>query len=295
MAVRHETTERPLRARLRAIGGELKRLPWLPIVILAVFVIAAAFADKLTPYDPFDMRLPQRLQPPGSIIQGRQYLLGTDTLGRDLLSRLVYGARVSLIIAAVGLTFGGGLGLAVGIVSGYVGGKVDALLMRLTDVFMALPTLLLALVFVMTLGPGVETIIVALAGITWSRFARIIRSEVLSLRGRDFVLQSKVAGSSSLRIMWVHMLPNVLNTFIVIASLQVSHLILTEATLSFLGAGVPPPSPTWGNMVSDGRDFIGAAWWMSLFPGLALTAVVFAFNTLGDWLRDRLDPRLRQL
>jgi peptide/nickel transport system permease protein len=223
------------------------------------------------------------------------YVLGTDTLGRDLLTRILYGARVSLTIVAFGLLFGGGIGLTVGIVSGYVGGKVDILLMRLTDCFMALPTLLIALVFVMSVGLGLQTIVMAMAVVVWSRFSRIIRSEVLSLKQRDFVLQAKVAGCSSLRIMLVHILPNVLNTFIVICSLQVSHLILTEATLSFLGAGVPPPTPTWGNMVADGRDYITNAWWIALFPGVALSLVVFSFNTLGDWLRDRLDPKLRQL
>jgi peptide/nickel transport system permease protein len=160
---------------------------------------------------------------------------------------------------------------------------------------MALPTLLIALVFVMTVGPGLTTVIIALAVITWARFSRIIRGEVLTLREREYVLQAKVAGCSRLRIMLIHILPNVFSTFMVISSLQVSQSILTEATLSFLGAGIPASTPTWGNMVSDGRDFLTSAWWIGFFPGMALTLVVFSFNTLGDWLRDRLDPRLRQL
>jgi peptide/nickel transport system permease protein len=283
------------RVRLRQVGAELRRLPWAPIVILGSFLLVSAFPGWLSPYGPNEMNLTHRLQPPGWEQGGRQYLLGTDTLGRDLLTRLLYGARISLMVAASGLLFGGGLGLMVGIVSGYVGGKTDAVLMRLTDCFMALPALLIALVFCMTVGPGLQTIILALAVIQWARFSRIMRSEVLSLKGREFVLQAKVAGCSSQRIMLVHILPNILNTFMVLVSLQVSTCILTEATLSFLGAGIAPPTPTWGNMVSDGRAYITNAWWIAAFPGLALTLVVFSFNTLGDWLRDRLDPKLRQL
>ncbi len=281
--------------RTGGIWDEVARLPWAPIIILGLFFVIAVFADLIAPKGPYEMALTQRLRPPSWDLQDGGYYLGTDTLGRDLLTRILYGARTSLTIAAFGLLFGGGIGLIVGIVSGYVGGAIDVVLMRLTDCFMALPILLIALVFVMTVGPGLQTIVIALSIVTWSRFSRIIRSEVLSLKNRDYVLQAKVAGCSSLRIMLVHILPNVFNTFIVICSLQVSHLILTEATLSFLGAGIPPPTPTWGNMVSDGRDFITSAWWISVFPGLALTLVVFSFNTLGDWLRDRLDPKLRQL
>jgi peptide/nickel transport system permease protein len=283
------------RAKLANLGGELRRLPWIPLLILGGFLVIAAFPNLLTPYSPHELDLPRRLLPPGSEAGGLQHLLGTDTLGRDLLTRVLYGARISLTIAGFALLFGGGLGLIVGIVAGYVGGTTDAVLMRLTDVFMALPTLLIALVFVMSVGPGLQTIVIALSILTWSRFARIIRSDVLSLKEREFVLLAKVAGCSSLRIMLRHIVPNVFNTFLVLCSLQVSQNVLTEATLSFLGAGIPPPTPTWGNMVSDGRDYITSAWWISLFPGLALTLVVFSFNTLGDWLRDRLDPRLRQL
>jgi peptide/nickel transport system permease protein len=253
------------------------------------------FANLISPYDPLDMRLTHRLQPPGWRGEGRLYVIGTDTLGRDLLSRIIYGARVSLMVAGTGLLLGGGIGLAVGIVSGYIGGKTDAVLMRLTDCFMSLPSLLIALVFVMTLGPGLKTVVIGLSVITWARFSRIIRSEVLTLKEREFVLQARVAGCSALRIMGVHILPNVLNTFMVLCTLNVSQLILTEAALSFLGAGVPPPTPTWGNMAADGRDFITRAWWICLFPGVALALTVFAFNRLGDWLRDRLDPKLRQL
>lgn len=281
--------------RLRRPSGGLGGLPWVSIFLLSTFLFVAAFPQLVTVHDQNAMNLADRLQPPGTTLGDRWYPLGTDALGRDLYSRLVFGARVSLAVAATGLLLGGGLGLAIGVVSGYLGGRIDALLMRLTDCFMALPALLISLVFVMTVGAGLSTIILALAVIQWARFSRVIRSEVLLLKERDFVSLAKVAGCSSLRIMLVHILPNVLNTFMVLASLQVSVCILTEATLSFLGAGVPPPTPTWGNMVSDGRTYITSAWWISLFPGLALTLVVFACNTFGDWLRDRLDPKLRQL
>ncbi len=281
--------------KLRNIRSALGRLPWAPIIILGFFLFVVAFAGWLTPYSPHDMNLDHRLQPPGWEADGKQYLLGTDILGRDLLTRIFYGARISLIVAGFGLVFGGGLGLVVGIISGYVGGKTDAVLMRLTDCFMALPSLLIALVFVTTIGAGLKTIILALSILTWARFSRVIRSEVLSLKEREFVLQAKVAGCSNLRIMIVHILPNVLNTFLVICMLQVSRCILMEASLSFLGAGVPPPTPTWGNMVSEGRGYLISGWWICVFPGVALTLVVFSFNLFGDWLRDRLDPKLRQL
>jgi peptide/nickel transport system permease protein len=270
------------------------RLPWVPIGILGFFLFSIAFAGWISPFSPTDMNLYDRLQAP-AWIDGGKHLLGTDLLGRDLLARVLYGARVSLAVAAAGLAFGGGIGLLVGIVAGYLGGITDSVLMRLTDCFMALPSLLIALVVVMAVGPGLETIIAAMAVITWARFSRIIRSEALTLRRREYILQAEVAGCSSLRIMLVHILPNVFNTFVIIASLQVSQCILTEATLSFLGAGIPPPTPTWGNMISDGKDYLASAWWISIFPGIALSLVVFSFNRLGDWLRDRLDPKLRQI
>jgi peptide/nickel transport system permease protein len=295
MALDRSPTRVGLLLFLDGIGSELRRLPWIPIIVLGTFVFVAVFANWIAPFDPNGMALPNRLKPPGFESADGLHLLGTDHLGRDLLSRLFYGARTSLIVAIFGLLVGGGLGLAIGIVAGYVGGRIDAFLMRMTDAFMALPTLFIALVFVMTVGPGLLTIILALSLVVWSRFARIIRSEVLLLKERDYVQLAKVANCSMRRIMIVHILPNVLNTFIVLCSLEVSQIILTEATLSFLGAGIPQPTATWGNMVAGGKDYLVNAWWIGLFPGLALTLVVFSFNTFGDWLRIRFDPRLRQL
>lgn len=265
------------------------RLPIVPVVVLGFFVVVAIFAPFLTHYDPLAMSLPMRLKPPSA-----EHWFGTDTLGRDVLSRLFFGARVSLIVALVAVVCGGAIGLLVGIASGYLGGPIDALLMRLTDCFMALPTLLISLVFVMSVGPGLTTVIVALSIVGWSRFARIIRSDVLSIREREYVALAKIAGAGSWRIMFRHVLPNVFNTFMIIASLQVSQCVLSEATLSFLGAGIPSPTPTWGNMISDGMQYISTAWWLATFPGLALLLIVFAMNLFGDWLRDVLDPKLKQ-
>ncbi|HWA19596.1 MAG TPA: ABC transporter permease [Devosia sp.] len=285
---------RPRSTRHPKVRSRRQGLPWFAIIVLGLTVFAAAFAHLLSPYDPNIMSLGSRLKPPGWIGPDGLHLLGTDSIGRDLFTRICYGARVSLLVAGIGVVFGGGMGLIVGIVAGYLGGRIDSVLMRLTDVFMALPSLLIALVFVMTVGPGLVTTIVALSIISWSRFARIIRSEVLSLKERDYVLLARVAGCSPLRVMAVHILPNVTNTFVILCSLQVSELVLTESTLSFLGAGVPPPTPTWGNMAADGRDFLSNAWWISVAPGLALALVVYSFNAFGDWLRDKLDPRLKQ-
>jgi peptide/nickel transport system permease protein len=265
------------------------KLPWLAITILGVIVICAIFAPLIAPYSPFATSLPNALQPPS-----HAHWLGTDALGRDELSRLIYGARISLTVVIIGVPAAGLVGLIIGIVSGYVGGVVDAVLMRLTDAFMGLPTLLLALVFVMSVGEGLKTVIIALTVVGWAPFARIIRSEVLSVKERDFVSLARIAGVSQLRIMYVHIFPNVFNTFVVIATLQMSQFVLTEAALSFLGAGVPPPTPSWGNMISDGLQYVQTAWWLSLVPGIALVAMVFAMNLLGDWSRDVLDPKLRQ-
>ncbi len=281
--------------KINRVRSVLRGLPWFPIVVLGTFVFVCIFAPLLSPFGPHSIVLSDRLQPPGFNEADRYYLFGTDHLGRDVLARTLYGARTSLAVAISALIFGGGVGFVIGIVTGYVGRAVDNVLMRLSDAFMALPTLLVAMVFVMTMGPGLQTVIIALSVITWARFTRVIRSEVLSLKERDFVLLARVANCSHLRIMLVHIVPNVVNTFVVLCSLEVSRVILTEASLSFLGAGVPPPRPTWGNMVADGRAFITSAWWISFFPGMALVLVVYSLNSFGDWLRNKLDPKLRQL
>jgi len=223
------------------------------------------------------------------------YLLGTDQLGRDILSRIIFGARITLVVAAVTLGIGGGLGVLLGLISGWYGGWVDEVMMRLVDLILAIPLILVALVLVVAIGQSFEMIIGVLAVWIWPRFARMVRGEVLQLKTLDYVSLARVAGASTPRILIKHLLPGTTNTIIVIATLQVGIVILVEATLSFVGAGVPPPEPAWGSMVADGRDQMADAWWVAAMPGLAILLTVMPLNFFGDWLRDRLDPKLRQI
>jgi peptide/nickel transport system permease protein len=280
---------------LDARRSVLARLPWIPALIIAALVVVAVGAPLIAPHSPTEQSLPDKLRPPAWQDGGSaKHLLGTDVLGRDVLSRLLYGARVSLTVAAAALLAGGGVGLAVGILSGYVGGRVDSVLMRIVDATLTFPTILIALLLAVSLGQGLRTMVIAITLILWARFARVVRGEVLTVKARDFVALARVRGCSHTRIMGVHILPNVMNTFMVLLSLHIGFVILVEASLSFLGAGIPPPTPSWGQMVSDGRSHIASAWWLSFTPGAAILLVVLAFNLFGDWLRDWLDPRLRQ-
>ena len=276
--------------------ASLRRLPVIPTTIIVLFIVISLFGEWLTPASAYDQNLRLRFLPPSWLEGGdARFLLGTDNLGRDILSRIIVGARASFIVAISALTFGSALGSIIGLASGYFGGRLDTFIMRTADGMMAFPLVLAALLLVAVIGPGVHTVVIATSLVLWARFARLIRSEVLSVRERDFVKLARIAGASSLRIMFVHILPNVLNSVVVLLTLQLGFVIIVEATLSFLGAGVPPPTPTWGQMVASGRTYIETAWWISVFPGLAIAAVVLAFNLLGDWLRDHLDPKLRQL
>jgi peptide/nickel transport system permease protein len=276
--------------------ADLARLPWTPFVIIVVVILGAAFAPLIAPYSPTEQSLPDKLLPPAWQDGGStNHLLGTDLLGRDVLSRLVYGARVSLTVALAALLAGGGVGLMLGILSGYFGGRVDGLIMRIVDATLTFPTILIALLLTVSLGQGLRTIVIAVTLIIWARFARIVRGEVLAVKARDFVALARVHGCSDLRIMAVHVVPNVMNTFMVLLTLHVGFVIIVEASLSFLGAGIAPPTPSWGQMVADGRGHIASAWWLSVVPGAAIMLVVLAFNLFGDWLRDWLDPRLRQM
>ena len=280
----------------RRLTYELKHLPWIPLITIGIMVFAAVFAPILAPYSPTKQTLSHKLLPPAWQEEGTsEHLLGTDILGRDILSRLIHGARVSLMVASTALFSGGVLGGALGIISGYVGGKVDTLIMRAVDATLAFPTILFALLLAVTMGQGVLTVVLAVTLILWARFARVTRGEVLALKTNDYIALARIHGCSSFRIMAVHIMPNVFNTFMVMLTLHVGLVILTEASLSFLGAGIPPPTPSWGQMVADGRAKVASAWWISIIPGLAITMVVIAFNVFGDWLRDRLDPKLRQL
>ncbi len=286
-------------AAARDIAGSVRdvmRLPLLPLAVIALFVIVSLFGDWLTPMPPNEQSLRLRFLPPAWLEGGNsRFFLGTDNLGRDVLSRIIVGARASFIVAIAALAFGSVLGSLIGLASGYFGGRLDTIVMRTADGMMAFPLVLAALLLVAVIGPGVHTVVIAASLILWARFARLIRSEVLSVRERDFVKLARIAGASASRIMLVHILPNVLNSVVVLLTLQLGFVIIVEATLSFLGAGVPPPTPTWGQMVAGGRTYIETAWWISLFPGLAIAGVVLSFNLLGDWLRDYLDPKLRQL
>ncbi len=258
-------------------------------------MIFAVLADWISPYDPLEVRLSDRLAPPLLFGGGWSHPLGTDDLGRDILSRLIFGARISVFIAATALVLGGIVGTAIGIASGYVGGSLDSLLMRITDLAISYPVMLLALLLAVVIGPTTSNVILVAAFILWARFARVVRGEVLVVREQAYVALARVAGASPLRIMLAHILPNVANTVLVLASLNTGYVILVEASLSFLGAGVPPPQPAWGSMTALGMSYIQSAWWIATVPATAILLTVLALNLIGDWMRDRLDPRLTQL
>ena len=276
---------------------KVKRYPLIPIAILLFcMVIPAIFAPVVAPHDPFHGVLSNRLTPPvwqdgGSM----EHILGTDKLGRDMLSRIIYGARVSLTVSLIAIFVGGIIGSALGLISGYFGGRTDSVIMRLVDISLALPTILLALVLVAAVGPSFGTVITVLIVLLWARYARLVRGETLAIKELDFIARARVAGASHTRIMFRYMFPNVVNSLIVLATLQVGYVILFESALSFLGAGLPRAEPAWGVMVADGRELIVTAWWVSMFPGLAIMLTVLALNLLGDWMRDHLDPKLRNL
>lgn len=281
---------------IRLWWSKLRRLPIIPFGVIGLFVIIALFGQWLAPNDPYETSLRARLLPPAWMEGGEmRYFLGTDRLGRDVLSRIIVGAMPSFNVALAALIFGSVLGSLVGMVSGYLGGRADAIIMRFADGTMAFPLVLAALLLAAVIGPGGPTVVIAACIVLWARFARLIRSEVLSVKERDFVKLAQIAGASSWQIMFTHILPNVLNSVMVLLTLQLGFVIILEATLSFLGAGIPPPTPTWGQMVASGRDYLETAWWLSVFPGLAIAIVVLSFNLVGDWLRDHTDPRLRQL
>jgi peptide/nickel transport system permease protein len=276
---------------------EARRYPVVALSILTfLLVIPAVFAPSVAPHDPLKGSLARRLQPPAWQDGGSAtHVLGTDKLGRDILSRMIHGARVSLTVSLVAIFVGGIIGTSLGLISGYFGGRTDALLMRLVDISLSLPTILLALVLVTAVGPSFGTVITVLVVLLWARYARLVRGETLSIKERDFIARARVAGASHTRIMVRYIFPNVVNSLVVLGTLQVGYVILLESALSFLGAGLPRPLPAWGLMVADGRELIVTAWWVSMFPGLAIMLTVLALNLLGDWLRDHFDPRLRNV
>lgn len=277
--------------------ARVRRYPTLPVAILVlVLVIPALFASQVAPYNPVKGSLSKRLQPPAWVSDGSTaHLLGTDKMGRDIFSRIIYGSRISLVVSLVAIVVSGSIGTVLGLMAGYFGGKPDAAIMRLVDISLALPTILLALVLVAAVGSSFGTVITVIVVILWARYARQVRGETLRLKSQDFIARARVAGASHLRIMTLYIFPNVFNSLIVLATLQVGAVILLESTLSFLGAGIPRPTPAWGIMVADGRELIVTAWWVSMFPGLAIMLTVLSLNLLGDWLRDHFDPRLKHV
>lgn len=273
-----------------------RKLPLIPIGIIAVFVLVAILAPLLSPADPHEQALRNRFKPPVWEEGGSwKYALGTDRLGRDMLSRIIWGSRVSLAAGVLAVLLASAFGASVGLVAGYYGGRVDAALMRMTDATMSFPVILLALILAVTVGPSFTNVVVAISVILWARYARVMRGQVLTLMQLDFIAQARIAGAGAWRIITRHLFPNTLNTLVVLVTLQIGYVIILEASLSFLGAGIPPPTPAWGSMIAEGREFVTSAWWVSMFPGLAIMLVVLAFNLLGDWLRDTFDPKLRQL
>jgi peptide/nickel transport system permease protein len=289
----------PWYAPLRAAGAmrRLRRYPLVPLALLTfLLVIPAVLAPQVAPHDPLKGSLANRLKAPAWQEGGNlAYPLGTDKLGRDILSRIIYGARVSLVVSMVAILVGGAIGTGLGLVSGYFGRWIDSLIMRLVDISLSLPTILLALVLVAAVGPSFGTVITVLVILLWARYARLVRAETLAIKERDFIARARVAGASHVRIMARYIFPNVVNSLVVLATLQVGYVILLESALSFLGAGLPRPTPAWGLMIADGRELIVTAWWVSMFPGLAIMLTVLALNLLGDWLRDHLDPKLRHV
>lgn len=268
------------------------KLPWISVFIMIILLICAAFSALVAPHDPTEINILNAKLAPGETLS---YPLGTDLLGRDMLSRLIYGARTTVFISLVALGTGAVVGTIVGLVAGFREGWFDAIAMRTADAALGFPTILVAMVIVVIMGAGIESIILAVVLTVWARFARMIRGDVLSIKDMDFVVAAKIAGVSMPIIIWRHIFPNTVNTLMIITSLQVGQVVLLEASLSFLGLGLPVGEPAWGIMVSEGKAVILEVWWLSLFPGIAITVVVLAFNYFGDWMRDALDPKLRRL
>ena len=264
------------------------RLSWLGFALLVAIIFVAIFAPLIAPHDPLEQNLVARLEPPSA-----EFWLGTDSYGRDVLSRLMYGTRISLVVGFVAVVIAMIIGSAIGIVSGYVGGRLDQIVMGLLDVMLSFPTLLLGLMIAAMLGASLQNLIIAIAVTEIAPFARVARAPTISLKQRDFVEAGRALGFGPVRIMGVHILPNMISDVVVMSSLWMASAIRTEASLSFIGLGVPPPTATWGGMIREGFENILDAWWLAVFPSLAILLTVLALNLLGDALRDAIDPKLR--
>ena len=271
-----------------------RRTALFGMIVVAAVILAAVFAPLVSPFDPLAQDIGQRLKEPGwQDVGGRVHLLGTDHLGRDILSRIIHGSRIALLVGLSAVAISGVLGMAIGLVAGYFRGKVDDVLMRLADVQLAFPFILLAIAVIGVLGPNLRNIIIVIGVSSWVVYARVVRGEVLSIREREFVQAAIALGSRDGRILIRHVLPNAFTPWLVVATLDMARVIVIESALSFLGLGVQPPTPTWGGMLADGRVYLSTAWWLATFPGLAILITVLGINLFGDGLRDTLDPRLK--
>ena len=282
--------DRPLPGRVTSRQVLQWLVPVVTLGLLGLLVAIALAADLISPWSPTETALSARLRAPFS----EGYLLGTDGLGRDILSRILHGSRVSLAVAAISVLFGGSTGTVLGILTAYYGGWVDAWIMRLADILLGFPLIVFAILLAGIFGPSLNNVILILMLVQWPRFARMARGETLALKDRDYVVAARIVGMPTWQILWRHILPHLMSSLLILASLSAAGAVGLEAALSFFGAGVPPPAPSWGGMINDGREFVTTAWWVSFFPGIALVLMVLSLNLLGDWLRDELDPRLRQ-
>ena len=277
---------------MREVLRHLLRSPagLIGAVIVVAFVLIALLAPVIVPFDPLQLNLRGRLAPPTWSLLDR-YSIGADQLGRDILSRIIVGSRITLAVAAIAVLVGGTIGILLGLCAGYFGGWADRIIMRLADIQLSVPLMLFALIVIAALGASLPNLIAVLALTGWTRYARVVRGEVLSLREREFVLMARAAGARGARILWWHILPNVMTAAIVVATLELARVVILESALSFLGLGVQPPNASWGRMLADGRGYIASAWWLSTFPGIAIVLVVLGVNLLGDWMRDFFDPK----
>lgn len=270
-------------------------LLWSGLVVVGLFVLLGIFAPWIAPHDPTHQNIGDTLLPPfweagGSML----HPLGTAGLGQDVLSGIIHGARVSLLVAVCAVLLSGAFGVTVGLLAGYLGGWVDSLLMRIADMQLSIPFILLAIALIGALGPSMTNVIFVIAITNWVSYARVARAETRSIRERDFVKAARISGTGLVRLLVVHILPNVINSIVVLATLDIGKVIIFESGLSFLGLGVQPPTPSWGAMLADGRKYVNIAWWLSTFPGLAIMVVVLGVNFLGDWVRERLDPKFQE-
>jgi len=280
------TSARPSRSKTR-----LRPAFWLPAALILIFVLAAVFAPLIAPYEPNAQNLLGRLRPPGTVSRGFHYLLGSDELGRDLLTRLFYGARASLFVAFASVALSGTIGVLAGMLAGFLRGAAELVLMRTVDVFLSIPAILLAILTVAVLGPGLVNVVLVLTLTRWPRYARIAYGQTLGIANMPYVRLATFMGASAGRILFRHVLPNIIGAVAVVATLEFGLMVLFEAGLSFLGLGVQPPNASWGAMLSTGRNYLATAWWIATFPGLCLFLLVLAVNLIGDDLRDRFDPR----